>query len=213
MERRNRLSALKAMELLTQIEEANSDADSDADPEDWSDESFLLDDSDSKSVDSDTGIDPECPETSNDNNEIIHDDPAVVSGQSKASTVKWSKMNIGDHTKYLHGVDLHVQYAGPTRRARNLVDDSFLSAFLAIIDKTTLDNIVLFTNEEVSRLKKNTFSRNDILASIAVLFCRGLYCRGMPIKDLWSKQWGTAMIGWLCSRDKFTDVMRCTIRQ
>ncbi len=69
----------------------------------------------------------------------------VVYGQSKTSTVKWNKMNIGDQTKYRHAIDF--QYTGPTRRACSLVDDS---AFLAIIDKKCL--IILF----FSQIKRRT---------------------------------------------------------
>lgn len=66
----------------------------------------------------------------------------------------------------------------------------------------------MYTNEEATRLG-DTFqvTNEDILAFIAVLYCRGVFCLKISVLQLWSKRYGLPIISDLLSRDKFLKIM------
>lgn len=54
----------------------------------------------------------------------------------------------------------------------------------------------------------NTLLQLDILAFIAVQFCRGVYCCGVPIRSMWSEKYNIAIVSSLMSRNKFVKIMK-----
>lgn len=71
-----------------------------------------------------------------------------------------------------------------------------------------INQIVKFTNDH-SKMDKSSFrvTSGDILAFIAILYCRGLFCYKMPVNDMWST-YGPSIISHFMSRNRFLLIMK-----
>lgn len=80
---------------------------------------------------------------------------------------------------------------------------------MCILDDSILNEIVECTNEEAER-KQNNFrmTKKDLLAFNGVQFCRGIYCKGVPVREMWSENFNIAMVKKLSSRNKFVKIMK-----
>ncbi len=57
-------------------------------------------------------------------------------------------------------------------------------------------------------MMKFRIERLDLLAFIAVCFCRGIYCGGVAVERLWSNETGIPIIKELMSRNKWKRIMK-----
>ena len=121
---------------------------------------------------------------------------------SKSETV-WYELKNGEESSHRSKIKFEVE-PGATRYALNKIDDSALSSFLLIICNSIISSIVECTNAECIR-NDSVFrvNKSDILAFIAVQFCRGVFCRGQSIEMLWNSKYGLPIVASLMSRDKF----------
>ena len=123
----------------------------------------------------------------------------------------WKIMKEGEEKRTRNRVKFNGK-GGPSLHAIGKVEDeSALSVYRLLMEDLMLDNIVLHTNENCAAKRpeiKFRIVRNDLLAFIAVQYCRGLYCGGVAVDRLWSKDTGIPIIKELMSRNKFRKIMR-----
>ncbi|CAF1102193.1 unnamed protein product, partial [Brachionus calyciflorus] len=63
---------------------------------------------------------------------------------------------------------------------------------------------------EAIRQKVNLdLNRNELLKFIAVFFCRGIYCQGVPVRKMWSVDYVLPIVEKLMSRNQFSRIIRC----
>ena len=183
------------------------------------------DDSDAGSTDIDTSDEEEYVETGrvddcfdmvqyeeSDNEQVDKEDDEVTDEDidedlidcSAKDQTRWIIFEDGGEKRTRNRIKFN-ETSGPTRYVINKVlDESALSVFRLIIDNVMLDNIVIYTNENIAFLQPETnfkISRNDLLAFIAVQFSRGLYCSGVATRRLWSNFTGIPIIRELMSRN------------
>ena len=127
---------------------------------------------------------------------------------SSKSAVIWTKLDSGD-PKSLKNRVRFTQKVGPTAYAASRANQSALSAFLSILDLSLIQLVVQSTNQEAA-IHNSTFQvdSNDILAFIAIQFCRGIFCGGVPVRHLWSKTFGIEIVKNIMSKGKFLKIMK-----
>lgn len=121
---------------------------------------------------------------------------------SKAGVV-WNKLDVGSSTKVRNCVKFTGK-SGPTRYGCSKIDDTALSAFKCLFDDSMTKKIIIHTNSEAER-SKDSFRLTDeiFMKFIGLLICRGVFCRGVSVQDLWSKEYGMPIISKLLSKNKF----------
>jgi hypothetical protein len=123
---------------------------------------------------------------------------------------EWYKMQLGEKTR-IRNVIKFSSVTGPSFYARQQIGRSFLTAFELIIDEYIIESIAHFTNEFASEhlwIELN-LNRTELLAFIAILFARGVFCPNTPLNELWSKKYGIPVIKDLMSRDRFRLIKTC----
>ena len=77
------------------------------------------------------------------------------------------------------------------------------------MDLSILSLVVNSTNLEAERTGSDfRLEKKDILAFIAVQYCREVFCRGVAVRDLWSEMFGLGIIKRLLSKNKFVKIMK-----
>lgn len=102
---------------------------------------------------------------------------------------------------------------GPTAYAcQRVKEGSAVSAFSLIIDEPMLRHVQRCTQEEARRqLQDNSWSISleEIEAFIAILYVRGASgARTLPLKSLWSSEWGLPFCKTSMTRSRFSEVMK-----
>jgi hypothetical protein len=120
----------------------------------------------------------------------------------------WYKIKDGDFTKFRNRTQFNER-VGITQYAATRINATCLSAFYCIMDTSMLDLICNHTNVEAELDNSNfRINHNDLLCFIGVLYCRGLLCHRIAVRDLWSKNYGMPIISKLMSRTKFATIMK-----
>ena len=232
----SRVHALKALELLSRLQEIN-DSDSDAGAEE--DDEFDDVDDDDVDFEPNEGLQEEEFDEDSDGEaeevgcidetisevitatmssiglrpELDPDFDTDIDTTAKDKTI-WCKMKASTQTKYRNRIAFNEKY-GPTCYAKNHIDHSALSAFFCIFCSSMLRMIVdhtnnyadmLFQQGEISEEFKTT--KDEMLNFIGVLYCRGIFCSKTPIKSMWSRMYGLPIISKLISRNRFLKIMR-----
>lgn len=105
------------------------------------------------------------------------------------------------------------QTPGPTNFARrNVTPNSPLSAFSLFINEPMLRSIQKNTEAEARRRLGNeswTLSLGELDIFIGLIIARGfLAARNLPVKSLWSKEWGVPLFHNAMPRDRFLEILR-----
>lgn len=125
------------------------------------------------------------------------------------SGVVWQKIDVGEMTKIQNRIYFNDKNSGPTNYACRRINQTAFSAFNLIISESMIKSIELYTNREIYRVGKGVeVSSKDILAFIAVLYCKGVFAQKQPIRALWSKKYGLPIVSQLMSRNKFLNILR-----
>lgn len=208
-----RASALRALELLTNVDDAESGS-SDGSDYDFEDDDF---ESDNESIGTEDSSDDEsevdCDDDIDDQVECGSDQEDAL-GQStnedktsKAGVI-WTFLNDGDETRVRKRINFHEK-TGPTSYAATRVDGTCLSAFLAIFDLTMVKMVHECTNVFAQSVDPQcSFTKEEILAFIGVLLARGVFCPGIPVKEMWSIDYGIPIIAKFMSRKRFCSLMK-----
>jgi hypothetical protein len=99
--------------------------------------------------------------------------------------------------------------SGVTISALNKIDSTAISAFSCLIDSSMCEEIITCTNQYSDFLNKSyKLNRRDLINFIGVLYSRGLYAGGIPVKNLWSREHGHPSIKSLMSKPKFEIIMQ-----
>ena len=106
-----------------------------------------------------------------------------------------------------------VRRPGPTNYARqNVVENSPLSAFSDFINESMLRSIRTNTEAEARRRLGNetwTLSLGELDTFLSLVIARGfLTARNLPLKSLWSKDWGVQLFPNAMPRDGFLEILR-----
>lgn len=217
--RKSGLNAKEVKKKLADVDTDDSDAGSEYEDEHISDdESFEFDDDDDvELVDSDE-VDMEADARKIDEaiemaiqraigDQSVREFPVTADKSSKAGVV-WTKINL-DQTKRVVNQVKFSGKPGPTAYAARRVDSSALSAFQLIIDKSITDTIVNSTNREAENNNDSfRISYESFYLFIAVLLCRGVFCSGVAVRDLWSRLYGIPIISELMSKSIFCKIMK-----
>lgn len=105
------------------------------------------------------------------------------------------------------------QTPGPTNFARrNVLEDSPLSAFSIFVNESMLRSIRTNTEAEARRRLRNetwTLSLGELDTFLGLIIARGfLAARNLPVKSLWSKEWGVQFFQNAMPRDRFLEILR-----
>ena len=213
-----RISALSAKEIIERLADIETD-DSDAGSE------YENDDFNS---DEDEDFSSECEMDKLDEQELINDENEInkkideeielvirraIGDQSTADktskvSVIWDKLELYKSKRVINQVKFSGK-PGPTSFATRRIDSTALSAFNCIIEKSIVDSIVNSTNAEAERSNDSFRLNFEILyLFIGVLLCRGVFCKSVAVRDLWSKLYGLPIIAELMSKQKFCKIMR-----
>ena len=101
---------------------------------------------------------------------------------------------------------------GPTSLPKREIEKgNALSAFRLLIDDSIIKHIQKCTESE-ARLKSKddswSISFEEIYATIAIMYARGLLAKGQSISQLWSTTWGPSFFRNTMSRNRFTEIMK-----
>ncbi len=133
----------------------------------------------------------------------------LLDNTSKAG-VRWFRMAENSYTRVRIGADF-VSNHGPvnTARIQLIHENTALSALRLFIDDNIIKTIVHWSNTEASSQNYDlAFNAEEFLRFIAVLYCRGVFSRGCPLKKLWSKLYGMQIVKDLMPRDRFVSIMK-----
>ncbi|CAF0987998.1 unnamed protein product, partial [Brachionus calyciflorus] len=216
-----RLSAKKALEFLRNADDTQS-VTSDQNDDDFADVDDSEDNSDNEfEVCSDGDDDVENDDDEDDEVER-HIDESIESviqnaiqidfdsnlDKSSRSGVIWTVLKNFEETKIRKKITYNEK-AGPTTYAARNADSTMLSCFLLIFDLTMIRTIMNCSNSNARNEDPNiSFTEEDILAFIGVLFCRGYMCPNTPVKEMWSKLYGIRLVSNIMSRNKFLKIIR-----
>ena len=204
-----RASALRALNLLVNANDAESGG------SDESDVDFDLEDLDSEDeyLVSDYSSDDEC-ESEFDEPIECSSDQQPPSGQStnldktSKAGVHWTKLDDGDETCIRKRIVFNEK-SGPTSFAASRIDSTALSAFLVIFDLSMVKMVLDCTNAFAESVDpKLSFKKEEILAFIGLLLSRGVFCPGIPIKEIWSSNYGIPIIKNFMSRNRYFLLMK-----
>lgn len=209
-----RLTAVKALEILKNIEgDVSGDEFDEEELDDGDDYDFEIEDESDDDSSTDDGSDVES-ETEDEELMETNDgsDPNLAFVESPKtsdpSKDKWFEMRQNQYTKIRNRISFNNK-SGPTSYAIRRIDSSVLSAFFVIFDQTIIKTIISHTNEEAERNKHSfRLTETELLLFIAVLFCRGVFCPKMSLKLMWSTKYSIPMVRSLCSRNKFSLIMK-----
>lgn len=185
-----RASALRALELLNNVDDVESGSSDDSDF-DFDDDDF---ESEKESIDSENSSDDKsevnCDNEIDDQVESGTDQVDAL-GQSKnedktsKAGVIWTLLNDGEETTVRKRINFHEK-TRPTRYAATRVDIYCLSAFFAIFNLIMVKIVLECTNVFAPSVDPQcSFSKEEILAFIGVLLARGVFCSGIPVKGMW----------------------------
>ncbi|CAF0930735.1 unnamed protein product [Brachionus calyciflorus] len=107
--------------------------------------------------------------------------------KSSRSGVIWIVLKNFEETKIRKKITYNEKSRLTTYAARN-ADSTMLSCFLLIFDLTMIRTIMNCSYSNARNKDPNiSFTEEDILAFIGVLFCRNYMCPNTPVKEMWSK--------------------------
>ncbi len=106
----------------------------------------------------------------------------------------WYKLETNQYTQFRNRISFSGNH-GPTSFAKNHVDESCVSAFELIFDKSIQRSIVDFTNKEAAtRGSGIKLESSDVLLFVAVILCRSVFCSGVAVSQLWNRNYGLPII-------------------
>lgn len=142
-------------------------------------------------------------------------DDLRVAGSSLISKdgTKWEIVNQGANVPGRVGTqNILREEQGPTPLPKREIEKgNALSAFRLLIDDFIIKHIQKCTETEARIKSKNnswTISFEEIYATIAIMYGRGLLAKGQSITQLWSTTWGPAFFRNTMSRNRFTEIMK-----
>lgn len=126
--------------------------------------------------------------------------------KTSKNKIEWQHLKEGNETGY------RIRFrenARVTSYANSRINESAISAFRLLLNDSILTQIVESTNAEAI-LHQSLFrvTQLDILAFIGVQFVRGIYLRGVAVRDLWSEKFCVSIIKKIMSRNKFVKIMK-----
>lgn len=125
------------------------------------------------------------------------------------SGIQWYEVKVGEKPNKSSSQNVFLEKYGATTYAKTHIDETALSAFLCIIDKSILKIVVDCTNKFASSRKSNfCISITELLSFIGVLLARGVFGGNVPFKSLWSMKYGPEEVRSLMSRDNCLKIMR-----
>lgn len=215
----NSLRSKNTLNELSQVDTDDSDAGSEYNDDEISDEDFEPDDETfSESSDSDVETNDDLVDEHIDEaiqttiRSVIGDQScrefdSTVDKTSKAGVI-WHPLSEGSSARVRNRTTFSEK-VGPTTYACKKIDSSALSAFSCIFDDSMVKKTVGCTNKE-AELQKDNFriTESIFFRFLALLLCRGVFCKGVAVRDLWSKTYGLPVIGKLCSKTTFCKIMR-----
>lgn len=203
---------LSPSEILQELQNIASDESGDKSTEDItgddgdvatssSDEDYIHNISDYESSDSDSSIYSD-----------QSDRQSRVNVQLGRDGTEWKEITSQDTGGRLQAQNILRQQAGPTNFAkRQIKSASATTAWNLLINEPILKHIQKCTNMEAERRGQPDWdvSLSELEAFISLLYARGVIgARNLPLKAMWSKQWGTSFFSETFSRDRFLKILR-----
>ena len=225
MDDRQRLTALKALDLLQNIQEDDSDAETDIQScedvydsrEDNFDELESEFSSDNESLVSESSNSDISDFADIEMNSETDEDQDLQNNTTSLAAFDGTMWDLLDPVQNNSGRrsyhNICREAPGPSTQAkRSISKESVRSAWDLFIDESVLRHIQRCTEEEARRVLQTVdwrVSLHELDAFLAIVYARGAHkAAKIKVHELWSKLWGIPIISETMARNRFVEIMK-----
>ena len=128
----------------------------------------------------------------------------ACASKKRLKTDEWCEMAANSVKQKQNEFTFHAETTGLTQYAREHITSTALSAFSCIFDDSLIELIVANTRASDKAME---FAKLDLLRLVGVLLARALFSEHIPVRNMWSVNFGVPYIAKFMSKNRYMKIM------